>query len=256
MAHKNSTNWSAYNARRKGKKSGHTGRHKKPIKIYEFNEADDRIFDVFRNHGFEDYPHEKRRQLVKFYEILMNNQKSQNFTRLTEIKDIALKHFIDSLMVRKLFKYPYPILDIGTGPGFPGIPLQIDDPEGQIMLAEGVQKRVEFLKQAREELELDQIKIFGRNIDPGFEYPVQSVITRAVEDMGNTLNNVKYSLQTGGYALFMKGPNLGPEIDQALERFPEHYEHYKTFEYELPSSPHQRTLVVFKKIKEFDHEDD
>src|SRR3712207_5814804 len=113
MAHKNASNWSPYKARQKSKKKGGGPgqglsnqapgqRHRKPGEQYSFHEADDRIYDVFRNHGFSDYPHEKRRQLTRFYELLMANQNEQNFTRLLTIRDVAIKHFIDSLIVAKL----------------------------------------------------------------------------------------------------------------------------------------------------------
>jgi 16S rRNA (guanine527-N7)-methyltransferase len=267
MAHKNTTNWSPYKARQKANglpkspqkipglsgasisSSGGKGKHRKPSEAYEINEADDRIYDVFRNHGFGDYPHEKRRQLTEFYQLLMSNQNEQNFTRLLNIRDIAIKHFIDSLMVARVTKLQFPLLDVGTGPGFPGIPLAIEFPNEQIVLAEGVQRRVEFLKYVREELKLQNLPIIGRNVNQEFFYPVRGVITRAVEDARNTLGNVVNSLQTGGCVYLMKGPNCEPEIEMALEAWGEYYAFEKNIEYELPNTPNERRLLVFRKKK-------
>jgi 16S rRNA (guanine527-N7)-methyltransferase len=278
MAHKNKSNWSPYTARRAKsgagphapsdkvkpggsnsiseklpvQKSGYSqdgSRHKKAAVQYSFAEADDRIYDVFRNHDFGDYPHSKRMQLSRFYELLMSNQNEQNFTRLLNIRDIAIKHFIDSIIVTRHVELKFPLLDMGTGPGFPGLPLKIHFPEAPIVLAEGVQRRVEFLKHVRSEMNLKALPIIGRNINQEVFYPVQGVITRAVEDASNTLGNVLNCIQTGGEVVLMKGPNCSPEIQPALDQWGEYFSLVKDVAYELPKTPHERRLLVFKKLK-------
>ena len=247
MAHKNERNWSPYKGRSGAPKRG---RHRQPQRIFSFNEADDRLRDIFHNHGFGKIDHETRHQFARFYQILMKNQKSQNFTRLTSIKDIAIKHFIDSILVNKLTPLKFPLLDMGTGPGFPGIPLRlVIKAEKKIILAEGVQKRVSFLKKVREELKLENLDIIGRNVNDDFCYPVQGVITRAVEDSRNTLRNVMSCLQTGGCVYLMKGPNVDPEIKVALTEWKGYYELEKDHSYEIPETPHKRRLLVFRKTK-------
>jgi 16S rRNA (guanine527-N7)-methyltransferase len=264
-------------------------RHRKPDENYSFAEADDRIYDIFRNHEFGDYPHEKRQALTRFYQMLMANQHEQNFTRLLSIRDVAIKHFIDSLIVTRFVDLKFPLLDMGTGPGFPGLPLSIhfqntlgdgakhenrtasklasksasksgtaldietaigtNQSPKKIVLAEGVQRRVEFLKRVREELKLSDLPIVGRNVNIEFFYPVNGVITRAVEDARNTLGNVINCLQTGGSIYLMKGPNCEPEIEMALNQWGEFFELESNIHYDLPNSPHKRRLLVFKKIK-------
>ena len=277
MAHKNRSNWSPYTARRKKSGVGVDApsadakaqptassksplsakpqfsqdgrRHKKPVTAYSLAEADDRIYDVFRNHDFGDYPHAKRQQLTRFYELLMANQNEQNFTRLLNIRDIAIKHFIDSLIVTRHVELKFPLLDMGTGPGFPGLPLKIHFPDDEIVLAEGVQRRVEFLKHVRQEMKLKKLPILGRNVNLEVFYPVNGVITRAVEDARNTLGNVINCVQTGGEVVLMKGPNCTPEIEPALEAWGEYFELAHDIAYELPKTPHERRLLVFRKVK-------
>ncbi len=256
MSHKNRSNWSPYKARRSdaGGRPPQSGsrpgsRHKKPGETYSFAEADDRIHDIFRNHGFEDYPHDKRNQLTRFYQLLMENQKSENFTRLLSLRDVAIKHFIDSLIVTRLTDLDFPLMDMGTGPGFPGIPLKIHAPDERIILAEGVQRRVNFLKHVREEMKLSRLDILGRNINETCLYPVGGVITRAVEDARNTLGNVLYGLRNGGRAFLMKGPGVDPEIPMALDKWGEYFRLEKDIAYELPQTPHRRRLLIFRKIK-------
>lgn len=254
MAHKNKENYSPYTARR-NKPAVATktttelkGTHKKPDQIYSAHEANDRLADIFRNHDFS-CSHAERMQLAKFYELLMKNQENRNFTRLLKLRDIAIKHFIDCLILTDLVTLKFPLIDVGTGPGFPGIPLKIRFPKEKILLGEGVQKRVEFLKQVREELNLDNLDIIGRNINEHFVYPVNGVITRAVEDISNTLRNTMSCLQLGGEVYFMKGPGVDPEIEMAVKNFSEYYELIHNIPYDLPKTENHRRLVVFRKIK-------
>lgn len=257
MAHKNKENYSPYKARKA--KAGvdlqssetigrHKGTHKKPEQIFTANEANDRMQDIFRNHKFE-CTHQERQKLSEFYVLLMQNQEHRNFTRLLKIKDVAIKHFIDCLIVSELTTLKFPLLDVGTGPGFPGIPLKIRHPEEKIILAEGVQKRVEFLKEVREKMNLNNLDVIGRNINPYFVYPVNGVITRAVEDVSNTLRNVLNCLQLGGQVYFMKGPNVDPELDQIPEDLKQYYKLVNDIDYTLPFTENHRRLVIFEKIK-------
>lgn len=255
MAHKNKTNISPHNPRNNRR----PGQHKKPDEIYSLEEANDRLYDIFRTHEFGDLPHEQRKQLAHFYQLLMQTQEKENFTRLLKFRDIAIKHFIDCMIIPRLTELTFPLVDVGTGPGFPGIPLKIAFPEQKIILAEGVQKRVEFLKHVREEMQLQNLDIIGRNINPFFFYPVQGVITRAVEDVRNTLTNVLTCLQTGGKVFLMKGPGVDPEIELAAKEMGEFYTLEKDIAYNLPNTEHRRRLLVYKKIKPaplFDPEDE
>jgi 16S rRNA (guanine527-N7)-methyltransferase len=256
MAHKNKTNVSPYTTRQVARAVGSVlppagpllGKHKKPDLIFTLNEANDRLMDIFRNHGFV-CSHEERSKLAHFYRLLMENQEKENFTRLLKLRDIAIKHYIDSLIVTERTDLKFPLMDVGTGPGLPGIPLKIRFPNSKIILAEGVQRRVEFLKHVRGEMGLQNLDIVGRNINQHFVYPVNGVITRAVEDIGNTLGNVISSLQLGGRVYFMKGPGVDPEIPAALKKYGEYYQLHQDISYELPETPHKRRLVIFEKIK-------
>ncbi len=223
--------------------------HKKPEKIFNREEADSRLYDIFRHHGFEDFPHADRKRLVEFYVLLMNHQQRDNVTRLVKFRDIAIKHFIDSLIVPRFCELTFPLLDVGTGPGFPGIPLKIIYPKEKIILAEGVRKRVDFLKTVRDEMKLKELDIVGRNIDATFELPVGGVITRALEDIGDTLGHISQCLTVGGRVFFMKGPNAGPELKPALKKWGEYFELEQEVPYTLPNTPHERKLIVFRKIK-------
>jgi len=228
----------------------------KKTENFSFSEADDRLRDALFNHGFGDLPHPKRRLFTEFYFMLMEEQKFHNSTRLRTLREVALKHFVDSLMVLKLTSLEFPLLDVGTGPGFPGIPLKIMLEKEQIFLAEGVQKRVEFLKRVREKLHLQNLDIIGRQVNEDFHYPVQAVITRAFSNINNTLEQIKYCLKLGGKVYLMKGPNVDQEIRESKEVYGEHYRLLNDIPYELPNSPHERRLVIYEKIKNFELKED
>jgi 16S rRNA (guanine527-N7)-methyltransferase len=268
MAHKNKTNISPYKTRqqksdqdKKAKLLGKNnltpatpssslkGVHKKPKQIFSQAEAQDRIYDIFRNHEFKTPSFEVISQLAHFYRLLMENQEKENFTRLLNLRDVAIKHYIDCLIVAQKTELTFPLLDVGTGPGFPGIPLKFLFPQEKVILAEGVQRRVEFLKKVRSEMNLENLPIIGRNINTFFAYPVNGVITRAVEDVRNTLKNVLTCLNLGGKVFLMKGPNVDPEIPVAEKEVGEFYQLEKDIAYDLPQTQHHRRLLVYKKIK-------
>lgn len=231
-------------------------KHIKPDKIYTFQEADERLYDIFRNHDFGDFPHELRHRLVEFYVLLMEHQQKDNVTRLIKFRDVAIKHFIDSLIVTRHTKLLFPLLDIGTGAGFPGIPLKIMYPKEKFILAEGVRKRVDFLKSVREKMDLKELQLIGRNVDPDFHYPVKGAITRAVEPISNTLLNISQCLEIGGRMFFMKGPNCEDEIQAAKKDWSEYFKLVDNKPYKLPNTPHERRLVIYEKIKTPDYDEE
>ncbi len=186
---------------------------------------------------------------MAFYQLLMKQQSTENFTRLIRFRDIGIKHFIDSLMVPRLTKLFFPLLDMGTGPGLPGIPLKVEFPDKRIVLADGVRKRIDFLKTVRDSMKLENLDLVGRNINRDFSYPVQGVITRAVKDISLTLEDVSQCLQVGGRLYLMKGPNVDDELAFAKQKWGEYFKVAEYHEYNLPETPHERRLIVFEKLK-------
>lgn len=186
--------------------------------------------------------------LTRYHAILLDRNRQLNLTRILNLEDMVLKHYADCFLVaRYLPELPEPLLDIGSGAGFPGIPLKILFPDLHIILGEGVRKRVNFLREVREELGLEKLDIIGRNIDRDFEYPVNGIITRAVEPIRDTLKRASNCLMPGGLAIFMKGPNVDQEKEDAAKKFPELYLLESDYDYSLPDSPYRRRLLVYRK---------
>lgn len=250
MAQKNKKNFSPYKSKGQGTKQTKSRGHLKAEKIYSVQEANDRLFDIFKNHEMDFISHEQRMKLAKYYRLLMEEQNRQNFTRILNFRDIAIKQFIDCLIITKHYNFQFPLMDVGTGPGLPGIPLKIFFEKEQMYLAEGVWKRVEFLKRVRDEIGLEKLGMFGKNINDSFVYPVRGIITRAVEEINNTLENCFHCLQTGGEIYFMKGPRVDQELEKLDPKWEEFYKKVADIHYSLPHTSHERRLVVYRKIKE------
>jgi 16S rRNA (guanine527-N7)-methyltransferase len=205
---------------------------------------------VFKKTGITlNLTNEMLEQFAKFYKFLLEYNKKYNLTRLTTFEEVAVKHFVDCIYVAQLTKLPERLLDLGTGAGFPGVPLKIVSPQTRIFLAEGVQKKVEFLKELREHLGLKNLDIIGRNVDPKMQYPVTGVITRAVETTSATLKNVANCLQSGGLVLLMKTPGIDQEIEEALKEFGQQYKLVENIDYRLGDTTHERKLIIFEKLK-------
>ena len=183
----------------------------------------------------------------KYHQYLRERNEALNMTRIYEFDNMVLKLYIDSAIVGNLAPLPSPLLDIGTGPGFPGIPLAILHPEVHFLLSEGRHQRNEFLHEVVQRLQLDNVEVLGHRIAPDYDRPVQGVITRAVESMAETLHRVVRSLQPGGRVVFMKGPDCDEEIEQARRKGGHWYTLADDVDYRLLDTEHFRRLVIFER---------
>lgn len=199
--------------------------------------------------GFSMTP--KQRDLFwEFHCRLMERNREINLTRIHRFRDVVLKHYVDSAMVLRLLdgKLPSPLLDIGAGPGFPGIPLAILEPRTEIVLAEGRAARVQFLEEMVELLDLSGARVEGRQIHPSHTDPVNGAVTRALEAIPATLDRVRGCLQQGGRAIFMKGPNCEEEIAAVAEQYADDWRVVADHAYRLPVLGHARRLLVYERL--------
>jgi len=188
-------------------------------------------------------------QLWRYHNLIRKRNQDRELTRIIGFEPMVIKHYVDCMIVGKFVTLPSPLLDIGTGAGFPGIPLKIRYPHLKIILAEPRPKRVAFLKEVIAELKLKNIEVFDHKVvSESYYHPVNGVITRAVEPIEKTLLRTSACLASGGLAIFMKGPAVDPEVQGALVQFPEKFRLVKDRHYTLPGTPHQRRLVVLERL--------
>jgi 16S rRNA (guanine527-N7)-methyltransferase len=190
------------------------------------------------------------RRLWAYHQLLRKYNEELNLTRIHNFENMVEKLYADSILPGLLISLPSPLLDLGTGPGMPGIPLKIAFPHLQVILAEARSKRVDFLQTVLDELKLEGIRTEGGLITASFSEPVKGVITRAVEPIGETLTRIEGCLCRGGLAIFMKGPHCDDEVADAARRFTGHFELKKDLAYTIPGTPHQRRLVVFRRVSQ------
>jgi 16S rRNA (guanine527-N7)-methyltransferase len=190
------------------------------------------------------------RQLWTYHSLLRERNPDLNLTRIHNFANMVLKLYADSMLPANMMELPSPLLDLGTGPGMPGIPLKIYRPEIEIILAESRGKRVEFLNEAADLLGLPGLRVLGGLISGRFEEPVAGVITRAVESVEKTLERVQGCLVAGGRVIFMKGPHCDPEIDRARARHENAFALESDQPYAIPGTRHRRRLLVYRRLDE------
>lgn len=188
-------------------------------------------------------------QLWRYHNLLRKRNQDRDLTRIIHFEAMVVKHYVDCMIVGKFVTLPSPILDIGTGAGFPGIPLKIRYPHLRMTLAEPRPRRVDFLKEAVKELGLKHVDVFDHKVvSRSFQKPVAGVITRALETIDKTLLRTTACVGQGGLILFMKGPNCDLEIKDVAKRFPNKYKLVVDEAYNLPHTEHQRRLIGFEKL--------
>lgn len=194
-------------------------------------------------------------QLYDYMNLLIEWNKKINLTAIIEPKEIILKHFVDSLTISKYINEKSTLIDIGTGAGFPGIPLKILRDNINITLVDSLNKRIKFLDEVIEKLNLDNIKTvhgraeeIGRNIEyrEKFDYAT----SRAVANIATLSEYLIPLINKNGKCIYMKGPDINDELEKGKKAI--NVLGGKIFEkeeFKLPSSDIRRTIIVIEKIK-------
>jgi 16S rRNA (guanine527-N7)-methyltransferase len=182
--------------------------------------------------------------LARHVDLLLRWNKSINLTSITDPAEVVEKHVLDSLAIAPLAPAGT-LLDAGTGPGFPGIPVRIARSEVEVVLVDSVQKKVAFLKSAIAELRLSGVRALAVRLqgDPAAEHlpRVHAAVARAVADPGAWLELAEPYVLPGGLVFCMLGPSdrlPGASGDLVLE---------KELAYRLPFSGAVRRLGIFRR---------
>ena len=186
-------------------------------------------------------------QLWAFHSFLRKRNHDGDLTRLHGFETIVLKHYVDCMMVGDLVHLPSPLVDVGSGAGFPGIPLKIRYPKLDIILAEPRPRRVEFLNDAIQLLGLKKARVFDHKVtSQSFKTPVKAVVTRALETMDKTVLRTSGALEPGGKLILLKGPGVEEEIEVFRRRFDDKYRIVENIPYRLPLIGHDRRIIVIE----------
>ena len=191
----------------------------------------------------------------KYMNLLLEWNEKINLTAITDVDDIILKHFIDSMTVLKYIEKDKSIIDVGTGAGFPGIPIAIRREDVKITLLDSLNKRINFLNEVCSELKINNIEtIHGRAEEAGqnkkYREKYDIAVSRAVANMTTLSEYLIPFVKVGGICICMKGSEIDHELEQAKFAIKELGGKIEKVEkFNLPDSDIERNIVIIKKIK-------
>lgn len=198
---------------------------------------------------------EQLNQFYEFMNLLLDWNKKINLTAITEEDDIILKHFIDSLTVLDYLDNYKNIIDVGTGAGFPGIPIAIACKDKSITLMDSLNKRIKFLEEVKKNNRLNNIEtIHSRAEDLGknklYREKFDVSLSRAVANLTTLVEYMLPLVKVEGICICMKGQDIEDEIKNSevaiellggeIERIDEIY---------LPNTEMKRNIIVIRKVR-------
>ncbi|WP_291569894.1 16S rRNA (guanine(527)-N(7))-methyltransferase RsmG [Clostridium sp. UBA4548] len=217
----------------------------------------DILNEASNNEGLE-LNEDKYNKFIKYKELIKEWNEKINLTAITEDDEIIQKHFIDSIKVFKCeeLKNAKKIIDIGTGGGFPGIPMKIINPASKIVLLDSLNKRINFLNEVIRELGLENIDtIHGRAEDFAQEIKYRekfdAAVSRAVANLAVLSEFCLPYVKVGGYFVALKGPAIDEEMKDAKNAIKLlGGEVERILKVDIEGSDLNHNLVVIKKIKD------
>lgn len=198
---------------------------------------------------------EQTEQFFEYMNLLIEWNEKMNLTAITEPLEIIQKHFVDSLTILNRIEDNQKVVDVGTGAGFPGIPLAIMNPKLEITLVDSLNKRLVFLQEVINKLKLKNIEIvharaedFGQNKNYREKFDIAT--SRAVANLSTLSEYLLPLVKVNGKCICMKASDADEEIEEAKKAIDVlGGKISKIDKFNLPQSDIGRTIIEIKKEK-------
>jgi len=192
-----------------------------------------------------DLPLQKTELLIRYLELLAKWNETYNLTAVRDPQEMLYRHLIDSLSIHSHVEGQR-ILDVGTGPGLPGIPLAILFSEKHVILLDTNSKKTRFLTQCKIELGLQNIEIINARVEKAkIEPRVDQIVSRAFTALGNMIDLCAAHLSSDGSFLAMKGNE--PLVE--YEQIPDSWKIASAVQLSVPGCTGQRHLIIIKRTE-------
>ena len=183
------------------------------------NPNTDYIKEKFKEAGISLFD-EQAAKFLKYYELLVSWNEKFNLTAITDFEDVVTKHFVDSCLGAEFIDKTCKLCDIGTGAGFPGVPLKILYPSLEVFLLDSLRKRVDFLNTVISELELEDIRaMHGRAEEvsrkPEYREQYDVCVSRAVAALSSLSEICIPFVKKGGKFIAYKSQKANEELTEA-----------------------------------------
>ena len=190
-----------------------------------------------------------------YMELLREWNEKINLTAITDEEGILVKHFFDSCSISEFVDNNSKIIDVGTGAGFPGLPLKIVNDTLNLTLVDSLNKRINFLNEVKNKLGLKNVEtVHGRAEDIGIDNKYREkydfAVSRAVAELRILVEYLLPLVKVDGKVIAMKGPNIDEEVEnakKAVKLLGGEIERIESFR--LGNTDNERTVIIIKKIK-------
>ena len=194
------------------------------------------------------------KSLYQYMKLMLEWNKNINLTAITDEKEVIIKHFIDSISINKYIKEANKIMDIGTGAGFPGIPLKILNKDIEFILVDSLNKRINFLEEVKKELSLNKLELLHARAEElaknkKYRENVDIVVSRAVARLRVLAEYMLPFVQENGLCICMKGPNIEEELEESKKALDILGGKIENIEHIILPGNLERNIVLIRKIK-------